>query len=165
VRRTAPKSKKRRRPAPKRAPRGESAKPAPRAKSAAQTDPAVDAFLAELEHPLKAELETLRRIILGVSPAIRDGIKWNAPSFRTTEWFATTNLRARDGTERVWLILHFGAKAKATAKNGIEIADPTGLLEWLAKDRCVVTFADKKDLRAKRAALEAILREWILHVR
>jgi hypothetical protein len=35
------------------------------------------------------------------------------------------------------------------------------LLEWLAKDRCLVTFADGKDVQAKRAALQAIVREWI----
>ncbi len=38
---------------------------------------------------------------------------------------------------------------------------PAGLLEWLAKDRCLVTLSDGKDLRAKRAALQALLREWI----
>src|SRR5262245_41223578 len=61
--------------------------------SSSQTDPAVIAFLRELDHPLKQEVEAVRQIILGVSPEIREGIKWNAPSFRTTEYFATLNLR------------------------------------------------------------------------
>ena len=43
----------------------------------------------------------------------------------------------------------------------MQIADPAGLLKWLARDRCLVTFADGKDIQAKRAALEAIVREWI----
>ena len=47
------------------------------------------------------------------------------------------------------------------ATMGMKIADPAGLLQWLAKDRCLVTFADGKDIQAKRAALEAIVREWI----
>jgi len=124
----------------------------------AEQDPAVVAFLSELQHPRKQEVELVRRIILGVDPEIREGIKWNAPSFRTKEWFATFNLRGKDG---VRLVLHMGAKAKETAKTGLGIADPEGLLEWLAKDRCLVTFRDEKEIVAKRAALEAILREWI----
>ncbi|WP_437963787.1 DUF1801 domain-containing protein [Sorangium sp. So ce260] len=126
--------------------------------TSSRTHPAVIAFLRELDHPLKQEIEALRQIILGVSPDIREEIKWNAPSFRTAEHFATFNLRTRD---RVRLILHLGAKVKDTATKGIDIADPAGLLEWLAKDRCLVTFSDGKDIQAKRPALEAILRAWI----
>ncbi|WP_438022117.1 DUF1801 domain-containing protein [Sorangium sp. So ce233] len=128
------------------------------ARGGSQTNPAVIAFLRELEHPLKEEIEALRQIILGVSPEIREEIKWNAPSFRTTEHFATFNLRTKD---RVRIILHTGAKVKGTAKEGVEIADPAGLLEWLAKDRCLVTFGDEEEIQEKRAALETILRAWI----
>ena len=123
-----------------------------------QTDPAVVAFLRELDHPMKKEIESVRKLILGASPEIREGIKWNAPSFRTTDYFATFNLRTQDS---VRLILHMGAKAKATAKTGVKVADPEGLLEWLAKDRCLVTLGDKKDIQARRAALKALVREWI----
>ena len=125
-----------------------------------QTDPAVIAFLAELDHPLKPEIEAVRQIILDVSPEIREGIKWNSPSFRTTDFSATLNLRAKDGKDRVWLILHRGAKVKDNSKD-LQIADPAGLLEWLAKDRSLVTFADAKDIKAKKAALQTIVRDWI----
>ena len=131
------------------------AKPKP---ESSQTDPAVSASLRELDHPLKQEIEAVRQIILGVSPEIREGIKWNAPSFRTTEYFATVNLRAKDGETRVWLILHTGAMAK---RKKMEITDSSGLLKWLTKDRCLVTFEDAKDIQDKRAALRAIIREWI----
>jgi len=122
--------------------------------------PDVESFMQSLDHPLKPVIEFLRRLIRGVSDTIHEGIKWNAPSFRTADYFATMNLRA----DRVWLILHTGAKVKATATDGIKLADPSNLLEWLAKDRAVVKFADLKDLRSKRAALEAIVRDWIKHV-
>src|SRR5262249_10496246 len=117
-------------------------------------------FLNDLDHPLKPEIEAVRQIILGVSPEIREGIKWNAPSFRTADYFATLNLRAKDAKDHVWLILHMSAKAKDNTK-GMRITDPAGLPQWLAKDRCLVTFKDAKDIQAKRAALEAIVREWI----
>jgi hypothetical protein len=141
------------------------AKPAksPRAKAVAatggsQTDPAVLAFLRELEHPLADEINAVREIILGASPDIREEIKWNAPSFRTSEFFATFNLRSKEG---VRLVFHTGAKVKASAKDGLQLADPAGLVEWLAKDRGLVTLGDAKDIKAKRTALRALVREWI----
>lgn len=125
-----------------------------------QTDPAVIAFLEELDHPLKKEIEAVRQIILDVSSEIREGIKWNAPSFRTTEFFATLNLRQG----RIWLILHLGAKVKDNSTVRLKIADPTGLLEWLAKDRCVVKFDNAADVKDKRKTLTAIVRKWIQFV-
>ena len=130
-------------------------------KPSARTDPAVDAYLRELRHPRKAELATLRQILLDASPKISEGIKWNAPSFKTSDWFATINLRTKDGVERVWLVLHAGAKVKKSAAAGLQVADPQGLLQWLAKDRALVTFADAKELRARRAPLQALVRAWI----
>lgn len=125
-----------------------------------KADTAVAEFLRDLDHPLKAEVEALRKIILGVDPGIGEGIKWNAPSFHTTEHFATFNLRTKD---RVRLILHTGAK-KCSKSAAVKIADPEGLLEWLAEDRCLVTFQNEKEVRAKRKALEAIIRQWMERV-
>lgn len=123
------------------------------------TDPDVEEFLRELNHPRKKDIETIRRIILSVSPKICEGIKWNSPSFRTSDYFATINLRVRGEQDHVWLILHTGAKAKKL--KDIKIDDPSGMLEWLAKDRCLISFADSQDIRKKRSALIAILRQWI----
>lgn len=57
---------------------------------------AVDEFLRKVDHPLKPVLEAVRKTILGVNPEIREGIKWNAPSFHFKEYFATAGLRSRD---------------------------------------------------------------------
>ncbi|MCB9857825.1 MAG: DUF1801 domain-containing protein [Phycisphaerales bacterium] len=118
----------------------------------------VDAFMRELDHPLKKEIEAIRRIILGASSTIGEGIKWKAPSFRTTDDFATVNLRS---TDCVQVIFHTGAKVKSYAKTGIEIDDPANLLSWLAKDRAMMTLADAQVLRKKRAAIIRIVRAWI----
>ncbi|WP_375766780.1 DUF1801 domain-containing protein [Archangium gephyra] len=135
-----------------------SPKPAKRGASAPES---VETFLASLEHPFKQEILALRQIILGADPSIEEGIKWNAPSFRTSEYFATFQLRAKDGVQ---IILHLGAKTRDTAATGIQIADPDSLLEWLAKDRASVKFRDSKDVDAKRATFAKVLREWIRHV-
>lgn len=120
----------------------------------------VEAFLAALDHPFKEEILAVRRILLGADPAIQEGIKWNAPSFRTSEYFATFHLRAKDGVQ---VILHRGAKKRETAA-GLPVEDPEALLEWLGKDRASVKLRDRGDVEAKGPALAALIRQWIQHV-
>ena len=129
-----------------------------RPKSSSAVPASVEAFLAALDHPHKPEILALRRIILDVDPGIREGIKWNAPSFSTSEHFATFHLRAKDGMQ---IILHLGAKVRASATTGVVIADPSALLEWLARDRAAVKFRDLRDIEARGAAFSAVLRQWI----
>ncbi|MEJ1973095.1 MAG: DUF1801 domain-containing protein [Lacunisphaera sp.] len=121
----------------------------------------VDAFMATLKHPLKAAIESARQTILGVSPAISEGIKWNAPSFRTTEFFATTNLRSE---KELQFIFHLGAKVRKVSPVIPLPDDAKGLVKWLAKDRCLVTLGPAKDVTKNRAAFTALVREWIKHV-
>ena len=115
--------------------------------------------MAALEHPHKAAFGAIRQAILGADRSIQEGIKWKVPSFRTTQYFATTHLRAKVG---VGVVLHLGAKLRAIPS--VPIKDPEGLLEWLAKDRAIVCFAGVDDVRAKQAALQRIVRQWITHV-
>ena len=119
----------------------------------------VDAFLDALQHPLLPEIIALRKIILGADPRIGEEVKWNSPSFRTTEHFATMHLRAKG---QLQLILHFGAKKREVAASGIP--DPDALLDWLGPDRASVKFTGMDDLRAKRQALEQVIRHWIERV-
>jgi hypothetical protein len=127
------------------------------AKGLSAGDPEVDAFLRALKHPHKDDISAVRPLVLGVSPQIRDGIKWNSMSFRTTEWFATVNWRYRDGVQ---LVLHKGAKVKNNSAT-VKIADPGGLIRWLASDRCLVTVGAGKEFAKNRKALVAIVRAWI----
>ena len=133
----------------------------PRHAAASDTAEAVDALVASLVHPAKRELEALRAAIVAADASIREGVKWNAPSFRTTEYFATTNLRAKTG---IGLILHFGAKVRDVGAVRDAIADPRGLLTWLAADRAMIAFESMSDLTAKTEALQGIVRQWIRHV-
>lgn len=120
------------------------------------TTEAVDRFMAKLEHPHKDAVAVIRRIMCGADAAIAEGVKWNAPSFRTSEYFATTHLRAGDG---IGIVLHVGAKARETP--AFQIEDPKGLLKWIAKDRALMNFAGIEDVKAHEAAIQAIVRAWI----
>ena len=130
-------------------------------KASASTLESVETFLASLDHAAKQEILVLRRIMLDADASIAEGIKWNAPSFCTSEYFATFNLRAKDGIQ---LILHFGAKKNDIATAGVAISDPAKLLKWLAKDRASVTFRDLADIAAKKSAFADLIRYWIKHV-
>jgi hypothetical protein len=118
---------------------------------------AVEAFLDSLDHPRKAEILALRRTVLEASSDIGEGIKWNAPSFHTHEFFATFHLRPRDCVQ---LIFHRGAKVKDGDVSG-EVPDPLGLTERLGTDRCTAKFRDMADVKAKQQALSEFVREWI----
>lgn len=128
-------------------------------KVSADTSAAVDAFMASLEHPHKDAVAALRDVMRDADPSIVDGVKWNVPSFRTHEYFATTHLRARVG---IGLILHLGAKVRKDAS--LRIEDPHGLLVWLADDRAVVHFGDIDAVQARRVALQVVVRQWITFV-
>jgi hypothetical protein len=117
----------------------------------------VDAFMARLEHPLKEEIEVVRRLILGADRRIGESIKWNAPSFFIEDHFATLKLQP---AVSVQVVLHTGAKAKSNSRS-MAIKDPAGLVKWAAKDRGLVTFTNMDDVRSKKAAFVAILKQWI----
>lgn len=107
-------------------------------------------------HPCSAEINVLRRVILSVDAGITEGVKWNAPSYRCGEWFATFHLRTKVGVQ---IILHRGAKTRADGVAGID--DPDGLLTWLDPNRASVTFADMADIDVKSPALRTILVQWL----
>ncbi len=123
--------------------------------------PDVETFLAELDSGLKSEMLAIRQIILEVDPNIAEQIKWNVPSFCTTQHFATFHLRTKDS---VGIIVHLGAKVRDTAVTGININDPESLLEWLGSDRAMVKFYNLKDIETKKLAFVNMIQQWIQHV-
>jgi hypothetical protein len=108
----------------------------------------VDAFMAKLEHPFKAEVQAVREIIKGVNPLISEQIKWNAPSFSYRGYMATFNLHARRHVHLVW-------------HNGAILHDSSGLLEGDYPDRRMTYFASMADVEAERPALEGLVRQWV----
>lgn len=124
------------------------------------TPDSVDTFLEAFNHPLKAEVLALRELILGADASIQEAIKWNVPSFHTSEHFATFHLRAKN---QVQIVFHRGAKARE-ASGRLPVADPEGMLQWRSNDRAVVCFSSMEEIVAKRGALQEVVRGWIEHV-
>jgi hypothetical protein len=117
----------------------------------------VDQYMERLDHPMKREVQFLRTMILEANDQITERIKWNAPSFcYEGDDRVTFNLHAKD---RIRLIFHRGAKAK----NGNEFTfpDSTGLLEWAASDRAVLTLKNAEDVSANAPAVAALVQTWV----
>jgi hypothetical protein len=79
------------------------------------------------------------------------------PPRRTGEDRLTFQLRRPD---RIQLVFHRGAKVRADA-GSFAFDDPTGLLEWAAPDRAVVTFTDVIEVEAHTAALAGLVSRWV----
>lgn len=116
--------------------------------------------MVSLAHPFHADIEAVRKAILSVDKSIADGVKWNSLSFRTTEWFATWNWRAKD---QIQIVLHLGAKNGKAVESGA-IPDPENLLQWKGQDRALANLGSGPKLKARLPALKAILRAWIRYV-
>jgi hypothetical protein len=119
----------------------------------------VQAFLQSLQHSRKDEVEAVREIILSAHPGITERIKWNAPSFCIGGDDRIT-FRLQPG-DRVQLVFHRGAQRRDDATT-FSFEDGSGLLEWVASDRALVTFRDLDDVAAKRAALKDLVRRWMI---
>src|SRR5688572_14989439 len=91
----------------------------------------VAAFLSQLEHPHKSGVERLRQAILAVDPRITEEVKWNAPSFKLTDHFATFKLHP---PKSIQLVLHTGSKPLVPQRQ-FTLDAPEGLLKWAAPDR------------------------------
>lgn len=111
----------------------------------------VVALMAALDHPLKAEIDALRRIVRAAGPELGERVKWNAPSYYLGRHdMAAFNLRQ---TGFVQLVLVF--------PGGLMIDDRRGLLEGDYKDRRLARFDTMADVEAKRTALAAVVSEWV----
>lgn len=108
----------------------------------------VDAFMAGLDHPFKAEVQAVRDIIKNVNGGITEQIKWAAPSFSYKGYMVTFNLWAK---QHVHLVFH----------NGAILSNESGLLEGDYPDRRMAYFRSMAEVEAKRPALENAVREWV----
>ena len=123
----------------------------------------VDEFLINLDHPLKKEIEHVRKIILETDKELTEHIKWNAPSYcHHGEDRITFNLR---GKNSFLLIFHRGAKVRDNKSNDPLFEDPTGLLTWASSDRAIAEFGNMDDVVTKTPALKTIIRTWLERTR
>jgi len=122
--------------------------------------PEVESLIGALEDSRADLVRRIAALILSIDPAIREGVKWNAPSYFTTRHFATFHLRAKAGVQ---LVLHLDVKGRPGVDLRTMIPDPTQLLQWKGQDRAIASFANPDAFEEQRAALAGILHAWVRH--
>ncbi|MBS4189324.1 DUF1801 domain-containing protein [Bacillus sp. FJAT-49705] len=116
-------------------------------------------FMDNLKHPLKKEIEEVRKIILSANNQLTEHIKWNAPSFCfNNEDRITLNLQ---GQGYFRLVFHCGAKVRDRKKKGHLFEDTTGLLDWVSDDRAIVKIIDMDEVIGKKDLIVEVITKWI----
>ena len=109
----------------------------------------VNQFLEKLDHPFKAEVQMIREIIKNVDNEITEQIKWKASSFSYKgEYLVTFNLWEK---QKIHLVFHNPVISKVKSK----------LLEGDYDHRRMTYFSDTNDIKAKKTALEKVLKDLI----
>lgn len=131
------------------------------------SDPAaVDAWMAASTHPLKAELQALREIILSSDKGAGEHIKWNHPAFFYTGPMAPFAAKEYKRYIIVSNVHSAGGGVLLVVWRGDLIADPTGLLSGdYADGRRLARFHGMAEVTAGKKALKAIVKQMIARLK
>lgn len=115
-------------------------------------------FLDAAAHPLRQEIEQLRKLVLGAATGLTESVKWNAPNYSicsldciTMKIFPPKNIQ---------LVFHRGATKKMQPTERL-IQDDSGLLDWKTNDRAVATFNNSGAISKNEEALKNIITQWV----
>ena len=119
---------------------------------------AVDAYMNDLEHPLREVVQSLRKAILSVDKSIGEGIFWNAPTF-----YYTGNMKPFDPKTYKRYIVGFNLFRKDCVRliflRGATVSDPNGLLEGDYEDgRRLALFHGPEDFKRHLKDLKGIVK-------
>lgn len=112
------------------------------------TNTKVDEFLIKKDHPLTAEIQRVREIILETDDRIGETVKWSSPTFIYKGNMASFFMNAK---RFVSLMFHYGAYMEGRHS----------LLEGEGKQGRTARFENMEDIEAKKEALQAVVRDWI----
>ncbi len=118
----------------------------------------VTKFLDGLNHPLRDQIEQLRKNILSADSGLTENIKWNGPNYCFHDEDRIT-MRIQP-PKQIQLIFHRGAKVQEQPKNRL-ISDNSGMLTWKANDRSFATFKSLDDILARESDLNRIINDWL----
>lgn len=105
----------------------------------------LEIYLKSLKHPMRKQIDELRKIILSVDKRINERVKWNAPSYYMNEDFLTFNLR---DPSLVHLIFHHKSIDSFQSE----------IFEGDYKGRRMVFFREAGDVKAKKKELVRIIK-------
>jgi uncharacterized protein YdhG (YjbR/CyaY superfamily) len=118
-----------------------------KAKAAPSTDP-VAAYMAKLKHPMKEDVEALRKLIKRAGKELNERIKWNAPSYYTSKDLFTFSLHNKN---YILLVFHHPAIVKIQSK----------VLEGNYESRRLTYFRNSNDIRKNSKELVSVIKKLI----
>jgi hypothetical protein len=124
----------------------------------------VDEYMKKLHHPLAELVQALRQNIIEVDPSIGEEIKWNAPTF-----FFTGEMKHSNPKEYRRYLVVFNLYQKDRIRlvfwRGSKVKDVSGFLEGdYADGRRLAEFHDMKDVKSKKVALQAVVKQQLMLV-
>ena len=107
----------------------------------------VDTWFADQDHPMGAEMQLVRAIIMGVDDRVEETIKWKTPTFMFKGNIASFS----PAKKLVSLMFHRGS----------EIPGRHPGLEGDGQLVRTMRFRTTEEIEARRGELEAVIRSWI----
>ena len=118
----------------------------------------VTKFLDNLNHPLREEIEYLRKLILSTDIGLTEGIKWKGPSYSIdNEDRITIKINP---PKLIQVIFHRGAKVIEQPKERL-LGNEYSIISWRENDRGITTFKNLEELEKNQEMLKEIVVKWI----
>jgi uncharacterized protein YdeI (YjbR/CyaY-like superfamily) len=118
----------------------------------------VTAFLDNLKHSLREEIEYLRKIIMSTDYELTEGIKWNGPNYSIN---GEDRITIRVNPQKhLQVIFHRGAKVKEQPKERF-LSGNYNILVWKGKDRAVASFKSLDEIQENSQIIREIVERWI----
>ena len=113
------------------------------------TNPEVEDWFRDLDHPLKDVMLRVRKIVLATDKRVTEAIKWKSPTFMFEGNLASIDPRSK---KHVSLMFHQGA---ALLGKHPRLEGGRGTVRYMR-------FANAADVVAQRRDLEAAVRAWCM---
>lgn len=118
----------------------------------------VTAFLDSLKHPLRDEIECLRKIIMSTDYVLAEGIKWKGPNYSINgEDRITIRIHPQ---KQLQVIFHRGAKVKEPPEGRL-LSKNYDILLWKENDRAIATFKNIDEIQKNSNMIKEIVEKWI----
>lgn len=118
----------------------------------------VTQFLDSSEHPMRNEIEELRKIIMTTGIPFEENIKWSGPNYSIQNQDRVT-MRINP-SKQLQLIFHRGAKTQEQPKDKLILVD-YNILDWRSNDRAVASFKNMDEVTDNKESLQEIIIQWI----
>jgi len=121
-------------------------------------NPEVTMLLNELNHPYRALIEELRKILIDSGNGLEENAKWNGPNYHIKgQDRVTVRVQPKKSFD---IIFHTGAKTK-TEPDARVIVEDFGLLQWKTNDRAILSFKDEIDFSKAKPYLSELVKLWL----